>query len=63
MPRKHRDRSSLNDAIDKIEQVVREVNEAKRLAEHLNQVVEIQNSFVFPDANTEIVTSSRCVSC
>lgn len=39
MPHKHKDRASLADSIDKIEQVVREVNEAKRLAEHLNQVM------------------------
>lgn len=47
--RKHPDKAALEQAISRIEAVVRDVNEAKRMAEHLSQVVEIQNSMEFPE--------------
>ncbi len=59
MDRKHMDWENMQQAIERTETVVRDVNEAKRLAEHLNQVIEIQNSFVWGDPEPELVTPTR----
>jgi len=56
---KHSDREDLKKALVKVESVVKEVNEAKRLAENLSQIVEIQNNFNWGNTNIELVTPTR----